>query len=90
MKTDFSSPFNPNQKTSMPDGNEGSLSIRLKKMMPWIAGIVLPAIMAFLLYFFESDTLYRIQELNLFLPTKVFCNHWQTIRVVRYCGSVVS
>lgn len=76
MKTDFSSPFNPNQKTSMPDGNEGSLSIRLKKMMPWIAGIVLPAIMAFLLYFFESDTLYRIQELNLFLPTKVF---WQSL-----------
>lgn len=45
-------------------------------MMPWIAGIVLPAIMAFLLYFFESDTLYRIQELNLFLPTKVF---WQSL-----------
>ena len=71
MNTDFSQPYNPQASTSARPA--GKLSdARLKKGLPWLYGLVLPAVMGFCLYSYEKETLFRIQELNLFLPDAAF------------------
>ncbi len=71
MNTDFSKPFNPD--ATGPDGQNGKRPNRfLEKAVPWLYGLVLPAILGFCLFTYEQETLFRIQELNLFLPDSTF------------------
>lgn len=40
--------------------------------LPWVYVVILPVIMGTVLVCLENETLFRIQELNLFLPTRLF------------------
>lgn len=42
------------------------------KAVPWIYGIAFPVVLGLCLYAWEKETLFRIQEFNLFLPDGVF------------------
>lgn len=54
-----------------------TISERLRRILPWFFyGIIVPAVMAIVLYDQEYDTLFRIQELNLFMPTQLFYDHF--------------
>ena len=71
MNTDFSQPFNP--EAYAPSGKADMRFRRyVEKGMPWFYGIVFPVILGFCLYTYEKETLFRIQELNLFLPDSTF------------------
>ena len=71
MNTDFSQPFNP--EAYAPSGKADIRFRRyVEKGMPWFYGIVFPVILGFCLYTYEKETLFRIQELNLFLPDSTF------------------
>lgn len=71
MNTDFSQPYNPQATASARPAGKLSAA-RLKKGLPWLYGLVLPAVMGLCLYAYEKETLFRIQELNLFLPDAAF------------------
>ena len=71
MNTDFSQPFNP--EAYAPSGKtDMRFRSYVEKGMPWLYGIVFPVILGFCLYTYEKETLFRIQELNLFLPDSTF------------------
>lgn len=60
--------------------NQESLKDRIKQF-EWSKltyGLLLPALMGFLLYRYESETLFRIQELNLFVPGNTFYQTFST------------
>lgn len=71
MNTDFSQPYNPQAAASARPAGKLSAT-RLKKGLPWLYGLILPAVMGLCLYSYEKGTLFRIQELNLFLPDAAF------------------
>lgn len=58
------------KKTGQP--TSGNAARRIARLLPWAYGIVLPMVMGLCLYGFEQETLFRIQELNLFLPDRLF------------------
>ncbi|MCD8317332.1 MAG: DUF6057 family protein [Paraprevotella sp.] len=68
MNTDFSKPFDPEALSSVDRGAR----VRFLKILPWLYGMVLPVVKGICLYAYEKETLFRIQELNLFQPDSVF------------------
>lgn len=70
-RTDFSKPFNATAH-ALDNPKRPWDKIRFDKVLPWIYGIILPVVMGAFLLGYESETLYRIQELNLFLPDGMF------------------
>lgn len=76
MKNETTNFLNP--ADSKETGKERkSAAARFLHILPrLIYGILVPAVMAVVLYNLESDTLFRIQELNLFMPTRLFYNHF--------------
>lgn len=70
-RTDFSRPSNA--KAHARNGREKPWKkIYPDKIWPWAYGVAIPLIMGIFLYAREAGTLYRIQELNLFLPGRMF------------------
>lgn len=45
---------------------------RADRLLPWAYGLLLPVLMGVLLWVYEDETLFRVQELNLFLPNRLF------------------
>ncbi len=68
MEIDFSQPYRPQSH----DAANTSKSAILERGLPWLYDVVFPVLLGGCLYFYEKETLFRIQELNLFLPGKQF------------------
>ena len=68
MVTNSPQPVRMKNRTKTARGKTAAIS----RLLPWAYAIVLPVVMALCLYGFERETLFRIQELNLFLPGKQF------------------
>ena len=59
--------------TDTPPGKKGGQAGRFAgKGMTWLYGLILPAIFGCCLYAYEKETLFRIQELNFFMPDSTF------------------
>lgn len=71
MNTDFSQPFNP-EAYAPSAKTDTRFRCCVEKGMPWLYGIIFPVILGLCLYTYEKETLFRIQELNLFLPDSTF------------------
>lgn len=71
MNTDFSRPFNP-QSLSAGKASGPLDPARTKRLLPWFYGLVVPALLGLFLYAYEQETLFRMQELNIFLPGSTF------------------
>lgn len=71
MNTDFSQPFNPRSLRPVRQGGYAVPALRRERdaMVLWHR---LSVILGFCLYTYEKETLFRIQELNLFLPDSTF------------------
>ena len=71
MNTDFSpSTASENKTTRQP--KHCDMAQGAKKLLPMLYCIIVPIIMGICLYTYEKETLFRIQELNLFLPGSLF------------------
>ena len=68
MVTNSPQPARMKNRTKTARGKTTAIS----RLLPWAYAIVLPVVMALCLYGFERETLFRIQELNLFLPDALF------------------
>lgn len=77
MRTDFSQPFNATAHTSQTQDKFWK-RLRMDKWSHWIYGLFFPIVMGICLYCYESETLFRIQELNLFLPDLLFYKEMAT------------
>lgn len=62
----------PQEKTTPKGGTVASIDEGKLKRFPLIAGLSFLAITWILLNVFEHEFLYRVQELSLWLPTKVY------------------
>lgn len=71
MRTDFSKPFHATPHDRKQKETTWK-KFRPDKVLPLIYEIFLPIVMGICLYAFESETLFRIQELNLFLTDSLF------------------
>ena len=89
MNTDFSQPFNP-EAYAPSAKTDTRFRCCVEKGMPWLYGIIFPVILGLCLYTYEKETLFRIQELNLFLPDSTSIIHSRHIRAAHCNGHPVS
>lgn len=86
VRTDFSQSFEVKEEASfMQPRHVGSGRSGRFNMLCVIYGVLIPIVMGYFLLDLEQETLFRIQELNLFLPTSLF---WQGF--AEYPGGALS
>ena len=72
MNTDFSRPFDPQAPAAVQASGKRTAARIAAPLLRWFYGLIVPIVLGVALYAYEQETLFRMQELNLFLPGSTF------------------
>lgn len=72
MNTDFSRPFDPHAQAAVQASGKRTAARIAAPLLRWFYGLIVPIVLGVALYAYEQEALFRMQELNLFLPGSTF------------------